>query len=216
MQKFIQSPVGESTEKIVEEINQKLDDLIATIREEQKLEEKSLEKERVSAERDKRSKAENKLESGFTVLKKSAEKILKPVKGIFDRVFDFIKKIILGNVLMKIIDWFADPENQGKIKTIFRFIEDFWPALTAAVLLFGTSFGGIVRGLIGTVAKLTIGLLKLVPRFLKFFATPLGAALGIVGGTAIAAVAANQNQMSSKIQMIQTSLKQMRLENLVE
>ena len=193
MQKFIQSPAGESTEKIVEEINQKLDDLIATIREEQKLEEKSLEKERVSAERDKRSKAENKLESGFTVLKKSAEKILKPVKGIFDRVFDFIKKIILGNILMKIIDWFADEENQGKIKTIFRFIEDFWPALTAAVLLFGTSFGGIVRGLIGTTVRLTAGLLKLVPRFLKFFATPLGAALGIVGGTAIAAVAANQD-----------------------
>ena len=185
MQKFIQSPVGESTEKIVEEINQKLDDLIATIREEQKLEEKSLEKERVSAERDKRSKAENKLESGFTVLKKSAEKILKPVKGIFDRVFDFIKKIILGNVLMKIIDWFADPENQGKIKTIFRFIEDFWPALTAAVLLFGTGIGGLVKGIIGTVVKLTTGLLKVVPKFLKFFATPLGAALGIVGGAAV-------------------------------
>ena len=185
MQKFIQSPVGESTEKIVEEINQKLDDLIATIREEQKLEEKSLEKERVSAERDKRSKAENKLESGFTVLKKSAEKILKPVKGIFDRVFDFIKKIILGNVLMKIIDWFADEENQGKIKTIFRFIEDFWPAFTAAVLLFGTGIGGLVKGIIGTVVKLTTGLLRVVPKFLKFFATPLGAALGIVGGAAV-------------------------------
>jgi len=189
MQKFIQSPVGESTEKIVEEINQKLDDLIATIREEQKLEEKSLEKERVSAERDKRSKAENKLESGFTVLKKSAEKILKPVKGIFDRVFDFIKKIILGNILMKIIDWFADDENQGKIKTIFRFIEDFWPALTAAVLLFGTGIGGLVKGIIGTVVKLTVGLLKVVPRFLKFFATPLGAALGIVGGAAAGLIA---------------------------
>ena len=189
MQKFIQSPVGESTEKIVEEINQKLDDLIATIREEQKLEEKSLEKERVSAERDKRSKTENKLESGFTVLKKSAEKILKPVKGIFDRVFDFIKKIILGNILMKIIDWFADDENQGKIKTIFRFIEDFWPAFTAAVLLFGTGIGGLVKGIIGTVVKLTVGLLKLVPRFLKFFATPLGAALGIVGGAAAGLIA---------------------------
>ena len=189
MQKFIQSPVGESTEKIVEEINQKLDDLIATIREEQKLEEKSLEKERVSAERDKRSKEENKLESGFTVLKKSAEKILKPVKGIFDRIFDFIKKIILGNVLMKIIDWFADDENQGKIKTIFRFIEDFWPALTAAVLLFGTGIGGLVKGIIGTVVKLTVGLLKVVPRFLKFFATPLGAALGIVGGAAAGLIA---------------------------
>ena len=184
MQKFIQSPTNASTDKIVDEINQKLDDLIAVIREDQKLEEKSIEKERISAERDKRSKAENKLEAGFTVLRKSAEKILKPVKGIFDRIFDFIKKIIFGNVLMKIIDWFADEENQGKIKTIFRFIEDFWPALTAAVLLFGTSFGGIVRGLIGTVIKLTGGLLKVVPKFLKFFATPLGAALGIVGGAA--------------------------------
>ena len=188
MQKFIQSPTNESTDKIVDEINQKLDDLIAIIREDQKLEEKSIEKERISAERDKRSKAENKLEAGFTVLRKSAEKILKPVKGIFDRIFDFIKKIIFGNVLMKIIDWFADEENQGKIKTIFRFIEDFWPALTAAVLLFGTSFGGIVRGLIGTVIKLTGGLLKVVPKFLKFFATPLGAALGlgaaVVGGAA--------------------------------
>ena len=188
MQKFIQSPTNASTDKIVDEINQKLDDLIAIIREDQKLEEKSIEKERISAEKDKRSKAENKLEAGFTVLRKSAEKILKPVKGIFDRIFDFIKKIIFGNVLMKIIDWFADEENQGKIKTIFRFIEDFWPALTAAVLLFGTSFGGIVRGLIGTVIKLTGGLLKVVPKFLKFFATPLGAALGlgaaVVGGAA--------------------------------
>ena len=201
MQKFIQSPVGESTEKIVEEINQKLDDLIATIREEQKLEEKSLEKERVSAERDKRSKAENKLESGFTVLKKSAEKILKPVKGIFDRIFDFIKKIILGNVLMKIIDWFADEENQGKIKTIFRFIEDFWPALTAAVLLFGTSFGGIVRGLIGTTIRLTAGLLRLVPRFAKFFMTPLGAAMGLGALAAGGAFVASQQNESRRSEM---------------
>jgi len=184
MQKFIQSPTNETTDKIAEEINQKLDDLISTIRAEQKLEEKSLEKERISAERDKRSKAENKLEAGFTVLQKTAQKALKPVRGIFDRIFDFIKKIIFGNILMKIIDWFGDEENQKKIQTVFRFIEDFWPALTAAVLLFGTGFGGIVRGLLGTVGKLTVGLLKQVPRFLKFFATPLGAALGIVGVTA--------------------------------
>ena len=90
---------------------------------------------------------------------------------------------------MKIIDWFADDENQGKIKTIFRFIEDFWPALTAAVLLFGTGIGGLVKGIIGTVVKLTVGLLKVVPRFLKFFATPLGAAMGIVGGAAAGLIA---------------------------
>ena len=43
----------------------------------------------------------------------------------------------------------------------------------------------LVKGIIGTVVKLTVGLLRLVPKFLKFFATPLGAALGIVGGAAV-------------------------------
>ena len=41
------------------------------------------------------------------------------------------------------------------------------------------------------------------------------AAVAVVAGTAIAAVAANQDGTAViKIQMIQTSLKQMRLENL--
>jgi hypothetical protein len=144
MQKFIQSPVGEGAEKILEDINSKLDDLLNTIRSEQKLEEKSVEKERLSAEREKRAGAENKLEKRFSGLKKAAEKIIAPVKGILDQILDFFVKILLGRALYKIVEWFGNKENQGKIQTIIRFIGDFWPALTAAVLLFGTSFGGEV------------------------------------------------------------------------
>ena len=181
--KFIQSPVaevGESVISILNSIAEKLDSIIQNLRDERKLEDKSASLARRGAEREKRDASEKKLEeSRFAGLKKTAEKILKPVKGIFDRVFDFIKKIIFGNILMKIIDWFGDKENQKKIQSVFRFIEDFWPALTAAVLLFGTSFGGIVRGLIGTVVKLTVGLVKLIPRFAKFFVSPLGMFMGL-------------------------------------
>jgi hypothetical protein len=182
MQKFIQSPVGEGAEKILEDINSKLDDLLNTIRSEQKLEEKSVEKERLSAEREKRAGAENKLEKRFSGLKKAAEKIIAPVKGILDQILDFFVKILLGRALYKIVEWFGNKENQGKIQTIIRFIGDFWPALTAAVLLFGTSFGGIVRGLLGTVGKLTIGLLKVIPKFLMFLKSPFGLAIATAAG----------------------------------
>ena len=52
---------------------------------------------------------------------------------------------------MNFIDWFSNPANQGKIQTLIRFVKDWWPALTAAVLLFGTGFGGLVAGLIKTI-----------------------------------------------------------------
>ena len=182
MQKFIQSPVNEGAEKILEDINSKLDDLLNTIRSEQKLEEKSVEKERLSAEKEKRSGAENKLEKRFKGLKKAAEKIIAPVKGILDRIIDFFVKILLGRALYKIVEWFGNKENQGKIQTIIRFIGDFWPALTAAVLLFGTSFGGVVKGILGTVGRLTVGLLRVIPKFVKFLASPLGLALTAAAG----------------------------------
>jgi len=180
--KFIQSPVAEAGESVVSILNsiaEKLDSIIQNLRDERKLEDKSAELARRGAEKEKRDASEKKLEGAFTGLKKATEKIIAPVKGILDRVLDFITKILLGNILLKIVDWFGDKENQGKIKTIFRFIEDFWPALTAAVLLFGTSFGGIVKGLIGTVVKLTVGLVKLIPRFAKFFTSPLGMFMGL-------------------------------------
>ena len=199
MQKFIDSPVSEGAENILESINDKLDDLLKTVREEQKLEEKSAEKERRDAEEKARGAKETKLEKGrFAGLRKATEKIVKPVKGILDRILDFLTKIILGNILLKIVDWFADKENQNKIKSVLRFIEDFWPALTAAVLLFGTGFGGLVTGLLKTVAGFSIRLLKIIPRFLKFFATPLGAALGlgaaVVGGAATGLVMQSRTQ----------------------
>ena len=50
--------------------------------------------------------------------------VIKPVKGLLEGIFDFIKKVIIGRVLIKIIEWFADPDNKGKIEAIGAFFKN--------------------------------------------------------------------------------------------
>ena len=100
-------------------------------------------------EKDRQSQ-EKKLEKP-KLLQKFADPIIKPVMSVWSKILNFIKTLFLGKILMNFIDWFANPANQGKIQTLIRFVKDWWPALTAAVLLFGTGFGGLVAGLIGTI-----------------------------------------------------------------
>ena len=61
-------------------------------------------------------------------------KVLEPAKGIFESIFNFIKLFLLGSALMKILDWFGNPENKDKIQSIFRFLKDFWPVIAAGVI----------------------------------------------------------------------------------
>ena len=96
-------------------------------------------------------------------LTKLGEKIIAPVTSIFGKIFNFIKTLILGKFLMNFIDWFANPANQGKIQSFVKFIGDWWPALTAAVLLFGTGFTGLVAGLVKVIVFGVTKLLGLIP-----------------------------------------------------
>jgi muramidase (phage lysozyme) len=57
----------------------------------------------------------------------------------------FIQFTLLGYFVDKILKWFADPKNEGKIKVIGRFLKDWWPALLTAYGLFATPFGAFIR-----------------------------------------------------------------------
>ena len=153
-------------------------------------------KDKQSAERQARGQKEKRLESNvFAGIAKGVSKVLAPVKGLFEKVFDFIKTVILGRVVVKLVDWFTDPENEGKVKAIGKFLEKTWPALLAAYLLFGNSIGRFVTKLVVMVGKFTAKLIsKAIPKLLKLIAAnPLAAAAtAVVAGTAVAMVAANQ------------------------
>lgn len=145
----------------IDGIDQKLDDLLDEIRTQTEIEEKQGERERKDKEKEKRSKKENKLESAKKFLLKPITKALAPVNDLFNKILGGLFKILAAKALIKLIDWFTDPENKEKIDSIGRFIKDFWPAIVAGFLLFGTGLGGLAKLLIGTGAKLIGSLLKL-------------------------------------------------------
>ena len=141
-------------------VEKSLDAIIETLRKEKKAEEKAAEAARRKKERDRAKAREKKLESGLGKgIKKVVGTVVKPFKSIFDKIFGFLLNVLVGRTIIKLIDWFSDEENQGKIQSLIRFVKDWWPALTAAVLLFGTGFGSLAGGLVALVAGF-------IPKFL--------------------------------------------------
>ena len=101
------------------------------------IEKENIDDTREAREKKKRSLKENLLEGGKKMYDKVAGtfgKVLEPAKGIFESIFNFIKLFILGSALMKILDWFGNPDNKDKIQSIFRFLKDFWPVIAAGVI----------------------------------------------------------------------------------
>ena len=150
------------------------------------------------AENKRRSLKERLLEGSgkiFDGVKKATNKVLKPFQSVWENIIGFIKKIILGRVLFKILEWTSNPENQGKIDSIFKFLKDWWPVLLTAYLAFGNGLSKFVIGLTGKLVVLGAKLVaKVIPALIKAAAAmgPFGvAALGVaaVGGVMLSAKA---------------------------
>ena len=153
---LVKSGGEEKEQSILEKILASVNSILGTLREDQKSKKKIADQERRKGERSKRIGKEDKLESGiFKGLAKAAKKILKPVEGILSRILKFIGTILIGKVLIAIVDWMSDKENEKKLNAIGRFLKDTWPALLAGLLLFGSGLTGFITGLLLSVAGFT-------------------------------------------------------------
>ena len=110
----------------------------------------------------------------------------------------FIIKVLIGRLLVKILGWMGDPKNSKKMKAIMDFFRVTWPAFLAAFLAFKFGLVGFIGNLIGTIGRFIPRILRLIPKMVKglarlAMANPIAtAAVAVVAGTAIAAVASNQ------------------------
>lgn len=156
--------------------------------------------ERKNLQKKKRKDKEDRLEAD-----KQGKGFLKKLKGglpqlnIFDAIFNWIKNVILGKILIKIIDWMSDKENKKKLEKLGKFLKDWWPTLTAAFLLFVTPLGGFVRTIVGGMVKLTAFLVKTaIPTLVRLIAkNPIAAVLATLAGAGAAigiGALANQEQ----------------------
>ena len=153
---------GEKTGAALATISQNVNAIKKLVTNQNKLEKDKADDTREAREKKKRSMKENLLEGGKKMYGKVAGafgKVLEPAKGIFESIFNFIKLFILGAGLMKLLDWFGDSGNKGKIESIFRFLKDWWPVLVAGLMAL---FPGVA--LIPGVIALAVGFL---PKLIK-------------------------------------------------
>jgi len=105
--------------------------------------------ERRNQENARRKKIELGLEGSFAAVKNTAQAVVAPVKNILDQIIQFFITLFLGKAILNLINWFAKKENQDKVRSIARFLKDWWPSLVAGYILFGTGFGRVARNLAG-------------------------------------------------------------------
>ncbi len=181
--------------KTVESIADLMSQQISMIR-------KELEKDRRLKEGKKRQDKENLLEKGGKAALALAKKMLSPVQSLLDKIIQFLTTVLVGHLVLKLFRWFANPENKNKVDTILRFIKDWWPALLAGFLLFGTSAGKLIRTVIGTLTKLTFTMArKGIPMLLNFLKkNPYVAGALAVTGLAIAANEVTGQRQAASVQ----------------
>ena len=103
-------------------------------------------------------------------IQKVAGAVIKPFKSIWSKILNFLQTVILGNILMRILRWGAKEENQKKVKSIFKFLADFWPTILAAYILFGTGFTRFVANFVKSIAWGIGKMAILIPKLLKAIA----------------------------------------------
>ena len=99
-------------------------------------------------------------------LQKTGQKMLKPVKGAFDKIKEWFIKLFAAKAIMMFMDWFSDPANAKKVESIFRFIKDWWPAIVTGLLLFAGSLLGPTGIIIGITA-LVVGFIPKIVNGIK-------------------------------------------------
>ena len=124
---------------------------------------------RLQDEKDDAKAQEGKLEKKKSPIISVAEKALAPVKSVFQRIIGFLQTFLLGAGLMKLFEWFSDPKNSEKVQTIFRFVKDWWPALLAGLMAFLPALLGPAGMIIGTVALVTWGTIKIIDAVKSIF-----------------------------------------------
>ena len=157
-----------------------LNSIIETLKSERKFDKKKEEKQRKEKEKKRRAVKEKIIEGGKGVWKgvqKAGAVILGPFQKVWNDLLGFIGKIILGRVLFKLLDWLGDKKNQKKMKSIFKFIGDYWPVLLAGYLLFGNALTSFISGLL---LKMVMWVPKMLFAIGKLMLNPwIAAAVGL-------------------------------------
>jgi len=152
---------GGSLKDILGDIASTMSGIVTTLQDQNKLDVKGAGIDRKNDEKKKRSLKESAIEGVKGTIKKAGEAVMKPFTSLWDTVVGFITTIFMGKVGLKLWDWFGDPANIEKVKSIFRFLGDWWPAIVAALIAFASPLLGPVGVIAGITALVIWGIVKI-------------------------------------------------------
>jgi hypothetical protein len=174
----------ESLLQIVSDIRTTVDSIYNSLLNLVSITARNFESSRRRGETGRRQRREEDLESKFKKIGGMVSKVLTPIQGILDKIFRFIAFTLLGKAVGAFFKWLEDPENKKKFKSLMRFFTDHWPLFVGAFVLFGTSFGSFVRGMLKIVARGLLALAVNIPKIKNFLRkNPRLAMLGLGAAT---------------------------------
>lgn len=118
-------------------------------------------------------------------VKKRSEEIVKPTRGIFDSIMDFVGTMALGIGSNAIFEWLKDEENRKKVEGWFTWIKDHWQWVAGALgIMLALPLVGAITGIVGVIGTLASVLGLVVGPLLALLASPITwAILGVAAGT---------------------------------
>ena len=123
-------------ERSIMDIKETMSSILQTLEAQDKFEyEKFLDTQR-RLENEKRRKREGKLELGRKVKKsiqKTIDTVVSPIKNIFSKILGGIVKLFLGRILIKFLNFLANPKNAGLLKFVTNVIEKSFPILITGI-----------------------------------------------------------------------------------
>jgi muramidase (phage lysozyme) len=152
-------------------IRRTLDSILSILASKFKFEQKESDKQRREEEAEKRGKRESSLEGfkkGIGAIVSLTKKMLSPFDAVIERIKRFIFFTLLGRAFNMFMKWMENKENRKKFDSLIEFLADHWPAIAGLYILFGTSFGKLVRGLLKTAARMTVAFLTSIPKIVAF------------------------------------------------
>jgi len=138
--------VGENVE-ILERIEKLIREIQNQLTDEEKLNKGLSEKERRKRERYEKTKKEDKLESFKSNISSTFKKIIAPVQGIFDRIFNAFKLLLFGWAIDKLFKFIRNPENEKTVTAVFDFLSRNIGKLVLLYFLLNSPFVKITRWL---------------------------------------------------------------------
>ena len=162
---------------------------ISNEQEEAKEQSAERQKKKVKKEESFLEKTRNKVSEKIT---STASAVMKPVRGIFERLKSFALNVGMGIIANAALTWLQDPENQQKLMGIFDTLKEHWKWVLAGIGVFlALPLLGFVGGIVGTFAGLFPLLSPLLGVMVPLLPLIAKAAL-IAGGLVLAGVAVKE------------------------